>query len=312
LRLEAHVDAFGVASIDEALALRNVGIKIPITLMEGVFEPQELMIAAQENLHVVFHHACLIAWLDQIDVAQPLTAWLIIDTGMGRLGFSGDERWRAYERLACSQKIQQPCGIMSHFACADQPDHPLNHLQIEQFYQFTHELPGLKSLCNSAGIFSFPQAHYDVVRPGISLYGISPCGGITAEQLGLKPVMSMHTRLISVRYVKRGSSIGYGAHYVCPEDMPIGVIALGYGDVLVRTAREGMPVLVNGVKCHVVGRVSMDMMTVDLRRYPQAQVGEPVTLWGEGLPLEEVTVATSHGVYDMLTGVQPRVAFYWT
>jgi len=311
LRLEPYVDSFGVASIDEALALRRVGIKLPITLMEGVFEPSELIIAAQENFHVVFHHECQISWLDQGGIQEPITAWLKIDTGLGRLGFTERESWVSYERLSQHKNIRQHCGIMSHLACADQPDHPLNNLQMKRFEHFIQELPGPKSLCNSAGLFLFPEAHYDIVRPGIALYGVSPFRDRTAAELGLKSVMSIHTQLISVKQVPQGTSIGYGAHYICSEDMPVGVVALGYGDVLLRTAREGMPVLINGVRCHVIGRVSMDMMTVDLRACPYARVGDPVTLWGEGLSLEEVTASTSHSVYDMLTGVQPRVKFHW-
>jgi alanine racemase len=150
------------------------------------------------------------------------------------------------------------------------------------------------------------------VRPGLALYGISPVAHISAAQLGLKPVMTLQTRLIAVRMFDKGAAIGYGGRFICPERMPIGVIAMGYGDGYPRTARDGTPVLVNGVQCQIVGRVSMDMATIDLRAYSQAQVGDQVILWGDELPIEEVVCHTDNIAYDLVCGVQQRVTFYWT
>lgn len=312
LRLEKHVASLGVASVDEALALRKVGIKIPITLMEGVFEPDELLVASCENFHVVFHEFTQLAWLSSASLPVKLTAWLKVDTGLGRLGFSLDEAERAYQQLAGSKNVIQPIGIMSHFACADDREHPLNQIQIKNFAQFAHTLPGPKSFCNSAGAFLFPDEQYDTIRPGIALYGISPIAGISAQTLHLRPVMTLQTRLIAIRTARKGTTIGYGARYTCPEDMPIGVIAMGYGDGLLRTTKDGAPILVNGIRCQLVGRVSMDMATIDLRNCPNAKVGDPVVLWGDGLPLEEVAPFTDHIPYDILTGIQSRVKFHWT
>lgn len=312
LRLEPHVDNFGVARIDEALALRRVGIKKPITLMEGVSDPSELLVAASENFHVVFHHFVQVEWLSSASLPAPLTVWLKIDTGMGRLGFQGNDAEQAYDQLVASPWTNKPIGIMSHFACADEPAHFLNAEQIRHFTYFVKDRPGPKSFCNSAGIFSFPAQHYDVVRPGVALYGLSPLPGRSAQSLGLRPVMTLQTCLISVRMADQGSTIGYGARYVCPENMPIGVIAMGYGDGLSRTIQDGAPVVVNGVQCQFVGKVSMDMAMVDLRNCPAARIGDPVILWGEGLPLEEMAPFTGLITYDMLTGVQSRVKFHWT
>lgn len=312
LRLEPHVDSLGVASIDEAQALRKVGIKIPITLMEGVFEPQELILAAQENFHVVFHDGVQLQWIEEIDLPSPICAWLKIDTGMGRLGFSPEAATLAYEKLSRNKNIQQPVGIMSHFACADEKAHSLNQYQIDQFRSFIADKPGAKSLSNSAGIFSFDEVQYDFVRPGLALYGVSPLQNKTASDLGLKPVMTLQTQLMAVRKAAKNSSIGYGARYICPEDMPIGVIALGYGDGYPRSIKDGAPVLINGVRCPIIGRVSMDMITIDLRPYPQSKVHDQVILWGEGLPIEDVAQYTNQCVYDMLTAVQARVRFVWT
>lgn len=312
LRLEKQVHSFGVASIDEALALRRVGIKIPITLMEGVFEPDELLIAACENFHVVFHDETQLQWLTRITLPLPLTAWLKIDTGMGRLGFTLHHAQRAYEQLSSNKQIQQPIGLMSHFACADDITHPLNQTQINNFNQFVHNKKGPKSFCNSAALFSFAQQQHDVIRPGLALYGVSPITNISASALNLKPVMTLQTRLIAVRHVQKGTTIGYGARFVCPRDMIIGVIAIGYGDGYPRSAQDGTPVLVNGTRCQLVGRISMDMITIDLQACPHAQVNDPVILWGNGLAIEEVAQHTNQSPYDMLTAVQSRVKFHWT
>jgi alanine racemase len=313
LRLEKHVASVGVASIDEALALRKAGIKIPITLMEGVFEPDELLIASCERFHVVFHIQEQIQWLEASSLLpSPLTAWIKIDTGMGRLGFSYDQALQAYQRLNRNNQIVSPIGCMSHLACADEVDHPLNKAQLEKFSLFVRSLPGPKSLCSSGALFSFGNHLYDTIRPGLALYGVSPFSTCTAADLGLKPVMTLQTRLIAVRMARKNSTVGYGARFICPEDMPIGVIAMGYGDGYPRSAEDGTPLLVNGVQCSLIGRVSMDMITIDLRNYPQAKINDQVVLWGDGLPLETVASYTSNSPYDILTSVQSRVKFHWT
>lgn len=311
-RVQGQVDSLGVASIDEALALRKAGVNAPITLIEGVFEPNELLIASSQRFRVVFHDPVQIAWLESNTLPLPVRAWLKVDSGMGRLGFNLKEAGMYYERLSRSSQIAKPLGIMSHFACADVADHPLNKKQMQAFEQFAKDLSGPKSFANSAAIFQFPAAHYDVVRPGLAAYGISPIPKKTAAELGLRPVMTLQTRLIGVRMMEKGSSIGYGSQFICPEDMPVGVIAMGYGDGYPRSARTGTPVLVNQTRCQLVGRVSMDMSTIDLRNLPSAVVGDPVTLWGAQLPIEEVATYTANIPYDLVTGVQQRVKFYWT
>ncbi len=311
-RLEKNVTTLGVASIDEALALRKVGVKVPLTLIEGVFEPDELLVASTQRFHVVFHDVTQIEWLEKSKLPLLLHAWLKIDSGMGRLGFELNQAKDVYKRLCGNSQVIQPVGIMSHLACADDRSHSLNTQQIKTFDAFVKGMPGSKSLANSAGIFHFPHAHHDLIRPGISLYGISPLMGKTASELGLKPVMTLQTHLIAVRRFVKGSAVGYGGRFICPEDMAMGVIAMGYGDGYPRTAQDGTPILVNNVKCQLAGRVSMDLMTIDLRPCPNAQVGDPVVLWGEGLPIEEVSTHTAHIPYELVTGVQQRVKFHWT
>ena len=310
-RLDGLVDALGVASVDEALILRSAGVRAPITLIEGIFTPDEFRIASEQKFCVAFHHAGQIQALKDNPPRHLLHAWLKIDTGMGRLGFLPEDVPDALKALSNSPSLRQPVGILSHFACADEPEHPQNQKQITAFQKFTATYKGPKSFCNSAAIFSIPSQHYDWVRPGLSLYGASPLAGRTAESLGLKPVMTLRSRLISIKTVQQGETIGYGSRFQCPETMPVGIIAIGYGDGYPRSAQNGTPVLVNQTRCPVIGRVSMDMTAIDLRPCPTAAVGAEVTLWGDGLPIEEVAETTSNINYDLLTGVRERARMGW-
>lgn len=311
LRLDGHVASFGVASIDEALALRKVGIRSKITLMEGVFEPAELVSASLENFDVVFHNHEQVSWLENAALASPLGVWLKVDTGMGRLGFNLDEAQALLKKLSLCF-VQRPLGIMSHFACADEREHVHNNFQIKQFQDLITNFSGTKSFNNSAAIFNFPDSNYDVVRPGLALYGVSPVFGTLGSDLLLKPVMTLQTSLIAVRQEKKGAFIGYGGTYRCPEDMPVGIMAMGYGDGYPQKNSNNTPVLVNNIRCQLIGRVSMDMAAVDLRACPQSRLGDPVTLWGAQLPLEEIASYTGRTAYDLLCAVQSRVKFQWT
>lgn len=312
MRLDGKVESFGVASVDEALALRKVNIKSPITLMSGAFEKDDILVSACQNFHLIFHDFKQIEWLNSINLPNPIKIWLKVDTGMGRLGFNLDNAKKAYFMLKDNPQVIQPIGIISHLACSEEKNHPLNEIQINNFREFIKDIPGPKSLLNSGGIFNFPDETYNLVRPGITLYGISPFKDISAKELGLKPVMTLQTQLVKVDIHKAGSYVGYGGRFVCPEDMPVGVIAMGYGDGYTRTAKDGTPVLVNNTRCSIVGRVSMDMAMIDLRNCKNAQVGDPVILWGDKLPIEEVALHTDNIAYDLICGVQQRVKFYWT
>lgn len=313
MRLDSLVDMLGVASIDEALVLRQVGVKAPIILAQGIFESSELITAAAERFHVVFHNEAQLSWLEKANLPSPLSCWLKINTGMGRLGLGLEQAKIYYDRLANHASVQNPIRIMSHFACSDEKDHPLNHSQISAFKQFIQDIKTEYSFCNSAAIFNFPAMHYDYVRPGIALYGVSPIFGKTAAELGLKPVMTLQTSLMSVQKMKKGSVVGYSARYICDDDMPVGIIAFGYGDGYPIGAKDGTPILVNNKECKLIGRPSMDMIAVDLRNCPDAMVGDPVTLWGEGLPIENVVEHLPGNItYNMLTSVQNRVKFIWT
>jgi alanine racemase len=312
MRIEKHIDNLGVASIDEAIALRKIGIKCPITLIEGVFEPDELLVASCQKFDVVFHAFEQIQWLKDITVPLPIKAWIKVDSGMGRLGFSLEESKTALEMLKTIKSIQQNIGLMSHLACADETNHELNKKQLNAFDKLAKLWEGPKSIANSAAIFNAPNSHYDVVRPGICLYGASPIKDKTALELDLKPVMTLQTRLTAVRTFPKNSTIGYGATYTCHKETKVGIIAIGYGDGYSRKLPNGTPVLVNNVKCSTIGRISMDMTAIDIDSVPNAKIGDPVILWGEQLPIEDIIRNTNLISNELLCGVQSRVKFNWT
>ncbi|GAJ46834.1 alanine racemase [Holospora elegans E1] len=307
--LDGHVEYFGVASIDEALSLRNSGIQTPIILMEGVFCVSEFALTNQHNISVVFQSLEQWQWFKQASV--PLKAWLKIDTGMGRLGFNLEEAEAVYQEMYHHDFIEKPLGLMSHFACADIFGHPLNALQHEAFFKFAEGKLVIKSLENSAASLISQGAISDVVRPGLLLYGCSPFPEYSADFFGLKPVMSLKSQLIRVFQAKPKQTLGYAGRYVCKSSMPVGVVAVGYGDGYPITVRDGAPVLVNDILCEIAGRISMDMLTVDLRAIGSAKVGDPVILWGEGLPLENLAQYTQQHVWSILTGIQNRPKSVW-
>ncbi len=310
LILDNEVDLFGVASVDEALELREAGIQSPILLAQGIFEENELFIAADQNFHIAFHNAAQVDWLMKTRLPGPIHAWVKINTGLCRLGFNMDIANDTYTKLKNHPQVSS-VKIMSHFACANDIEHPQNQNQIKLFQEFVKDKKAELSICNSAAIINFSELHHDYVRPGISLYGCSPIDGVPAKDLGLKPVMTLQTELMSVQIMPKGSYIGYKARYQCDENTPIGIAACGYGDGYSVSAKDGTPVLVNGIRCRVVGRVSMDMMAIDLRNNPTARVGDKVTVWGDNLPIEEVANHTSDITWRLLTGISRRVKYVW-
>ncbi|MFQ5487769.1 MAG: alanine racemase [Gammaproteobacteria bacterium] len=303
-----QADAFGVAAIDEALALRAAGIDHPIVLLEGFFEAAELAEIAAWGLSTVVHHEWQLAALEAARLPAPVAVILKIDSGMHRLGFAPGESGAAYERLMSCPAVAE-IQLMTHLACADERDNTDTLQQIDCFAAASAGLAGARSIANSAAILQWPASHGDWVRPGIMLYGVSPFADSVGEGEGLTPVMTLKSHLISVRQCRRGDAIGYGGIWHCPEDMPLGVVAAGYGDGYPRSARSGTPVLVNGRRVPLVGRVSMDMLCVDLRSQPGAAVGDEVVLWGAALPVEEVARSAGTIGYELLCGVTRRVRF---
>lgn len=299
-------DALGVASLEEGLILREAGISQPIVLMEGLFNADEIADAEKNHFTLVVHHEEHLALLKKAKVNEPFSIWLKVDTGMHRLGVAPDQLDFVYQQLLQLPAVKKPIGLMTHFAEADASDKSATKRQFELFKKVTHELPGPRSLANSAAILSLPATHADWVRPGLMLYGAAPCADKTGADYQLKPVMTLWSRLIAIKQVRKGEKVGYGGTWSAPEDLFIGVVGAGYGDGYPQFAKNGTPVLVNGVECPLAGRVSMDMLTVDLRNQPHAKIGDPVILWGAGLPVERVAKHSHTSAYEILTRMTPR------
>lgn len=304
--LRDAADGFAVASTEEGLRLREAGVLKPVMLLEGFFSADELPALQLRQLAPVLHHEPQLQLLESHPAQLPSSVWIKLDTGMHRLGFAPAQLADALARLHRLRGIHD-IRVMTHFANADDASDARTRAQIELFHSKVNGLGLETSLANSAGIVAWPDSHADWVRPGIMLYGASPVLGKTAEELNLKPVMTLESALLAVHARKKGDAIGYGGNYVCPEDMPVGVVAIGYGDGYPRHAPPGTPVRVNGSRVPLVGRVSMDMITVDLRTQPQARVGDPVVLWGEGLPVDEVAAKAGTISYELLCRVAERI-----
>lgn len=303
-------DAFGVASLEEGMILREAGITKTIVLVEGVFSADELPEAARNNFTLVVHHEPHLEMLEKVKVKQPFSIWLKINTGMNRLGIDPLQFEKFYQRLSVLETVKKPIGLMTHFSDADRIHSGRTENQLKIFNEVTANLKGPRSLANSAAIIHFPQTHGDWVRPGLMLYGVSPFADKYGRDFNLRPVMSLCSRLIAVNQIKKGSQVGYGGTFTAPEDMLIGVVGVGYGDGYPQFANNGTPVLVgNGVECPLAGRVSMDMLTVDLRNAAHAKVGDRVILWGEDLPVERVAMACNTSAYEILTRMtlRPRI-----
>lgn len=300
-------DAFGVASVEEALVLREAGTAHPIVMLEGFFEAGELAEISRHRLSVVIHHEHQLQILEKTDIARPISVWIKIDTGMHRIGFPPEQAAAIYQRLRGSNKIAARIRLMTHLANADDRNDEATGRQLAGFLAAIDGLDGERSIANSAGVLAWPQTHMEWVRPGIMLFGVSPFLDGIAQQEGLSPVMTLTSRLIAVNRFRRGDAIGYGGSWICPEDMPVGVVAIGYGDGYPRSVAAGTPVLVRGQRAAVVGRVSMDMLCIDLRGLPQVQVGDEVELWGRNLPVEEVARLAGTIPYELLCGITQRV-----
>lgn len=305
--IENAIDAFAVSCLEEALKLRESGIRVPIVLLEGFFQPDELPLIIQHHLQIVLHSHLQIEQLLHANLQQPINIWLKVDTGMHRLGFTPAEIETIYQHLRNYYQDKANLRLMSHLACADDCQHPKTKEQLQRFLTLANTLKIETSLANSAGIIDWPQTHGHWIRPGIMLYGISPFSNRLGTDEGLQPVMQLQSALISIKHYQQGETIGYGATWPCPETMPVGVVAIGYADGYPRHAPAGTPVLVNGQRVPLIGRVSMDMLTVDLRHQPNARIGDPVILWGKNLPIEEIATQAGTIPYELLCHVCPRV-----
>lgn len=299
-------DALGVASLEEGIALREAGIKLPIVLMEGLFHADELTRASLNNFELVIHDVSQIAALKSAKVKKPFHCWLKINTGMNRLGLHPDVFFEVYNELKRLSSVANPLCLMTHFAEADDLHSKATQDQIKKFEQITEGYEDLRSLCNSAGILAYPKAHADWVRPGLMLYGASPFSGEVGADRGLKPVMTLHSEVMAIHAINQGERVGYGGTFVAERDTRIAIIAAGYGDGYPQQAQNGTPVLVKGEIFPLAGRVSMDMLAVDLKDNNDIKLGDPVTLWGEGLPVETVAKQGLTSPYELLTRITAR------
>lgn len=306
--LPALSDADGLALIelDAAVGLRDQRYTRRILLLEGFFESGELDEIAAKRLAVVVHHAEQVRMLEKAHLPRPLEVFLKINTGMNRLGVRPHVAAAMAERLSRSTAVAA-VRLMTHFARADEEDGIAD--QLAAFESACTGLPYPRSLANSAGVVRYSEVGGEIVRPGIILYGATPFAYESAEALGLEPVMTLHSEIIGVQELRADEAVGYGATYAATQPHRIGVVACGYADGYPRHAPNGTPVLVDGARVSMAGRVSMDMVTVDLSAVPHANVGTPVVLWGAGLPVDEVAAAAGTVGYELLCAVAPRVPF---
>jgi alanine racemase len=305
--LEADADGFAVACIEEAMELRDSGIRAPIVLLEGVFEPNELDVADRAGFTPVVHNREQLDWVCAARPSRAHGVWLKMDTGMHRLGLAPEDFATAHARLADCRHVADIV-LMTHLACADEPGHAATAAQLACFRAHAGHLPGPRSIANSAAVLGCSAAHGDWLRPGIMLYGASPFGEAHPSATALRPTMRFESRLIGVRELAAGEAVGYGRRFVCAAPTRIGVVAAGYADGYPRHARDGTPITVNGQPTRVIGRVSMDMLTVDLTQQPQARCGDPVQLWGDLTAANDVAAACDTIAYQLFTGLSRRVA----
>jgi len=310
----AGADGYALLDIRDAVQLRDSGFRQTILLLEGFFSAEDLPAIAEYDLTCVIHSAEQIALLDAYPGSSPrgkgaLDVWLKVNSGMNRLGFTPQQAAQAIEQLHRHRAVRD-ITLMTHFANADEARGIAEPLDL--FNGFAAPYRAARSLANSAALLRYPETHADWVRPGIMLYGASPFApaGVeqpSAQQLGLRPAMTLSSRIIATQELRAGDEVGYGGLFRAGHAMRIGIVACGYADGYPRHAPGGTPVLVDGQRALTVGRVSMDMLCADLSALPQAGIGSHVVLWGEGLPIEEVARAAGTVSYELMCALTGRV-----
>jgi alanine racemase len=303
----AAADGLGLIELDGAVRLREMGWQKPILLLEGFFESADLPTVIEHRLDVVIHCMEQVEMLEYAGIASPIDVHLKMNSGMNRLGFKPEAFRAAHARLRALDCVRN-IALMTHFANADNSANPALPLseQMRRFSSVTEGLPGMRSLSNSAADLQHPEVAADWVRPGIMLYGGSP-GERSAAEFGLLPGMTLKSGIIGVQTIGPGDAVGYGSLFIADKPMRIGVVACGYADGYPRHAPTGTPILVDGVRTRIVGRVSMDMMMVDLTPVAHAGFGSSVTLWGEDLPIDEVAHAAGTIGYELMCALAQRV-----
>ena len=307
----ADADAFAVARLEEAVQLREAGLRQPILLLEGVFDAEQLAAAARHGFELVVHSVMQLSLLQAWRGPSQFRTWIKCDSGMHRLGFALAEFRDAYQALTASAAVAGKPVLMTHLANADASDDLMTRQQLRAFADAVAGLPGERSIANTAAMFALPDSQGDDgdwIRPGLALYGASPFAHRSATSLGLRPAMTLVSQVIAVKQVPVGGAVGYGATWRAARPTQLAVVAAGYADGYPRNTASGCPVLVNGREAPVVGRVSMDMLTVDVTGHAAVAPGDPVVLWGEGIPVEKVAAAAGTISWELLCGVSQRVA----
>lgn len=306
IALQDEAPKFAVACIEEALAIREAGVSVPVVLLQGPHSVEDVATSARENFELVIHSDHQMPWLKS-DKDLP-NIWIKINTGMNRLGFQPEQVETVMTSLSRSGAFPRVTGFVSHFACADDVTSSRTAEQTDCFVRAAAQWPELsRSLANSAAHFLEGQTLFDWTRPGIMLYGGTPLIGRLGPDLGLKPVMTLEAELTSVRTIKAGEAVGYGGTWTAPAEMQMGIVAAGYGDGYPRHAGTGTPAWINGHRVRLIGRVSMDMLAVDLSQVPDARPGDTVELWGRHVSVDEVAQHAGTIGYELLTGVTARV-----
>jgi len=309
--LQPLVPVFAVALMEEAFQLRDAGINRPILVLQGPSDAADIGKSAEKDFWLLLHQQQQIDWLLSAETPGPVNAWLKVDTGMHRLGFTTQELERLCADLHASPNVHNEMVLCTHLACADDLENPMTSEQVRLIRSCSHEHNLSVSIANSAGILFWPQSHAAWNRPGYMLYGLCPTGAFDGGPHGLRPAMTMSSEIIAIRHVKPGEGVGYGQDWVAGRHSTIGTIPIGYGDGYPRHAPSGTPVLVNGKRVALTGRVSMDAISVDLTDHETVEVGDPVELWGQNLSVNELAAIAGTIGYELLAGLTGRVPTFY-
>ncbi|MBQ4832138.1 alanine racemase [Pseudoalteromonas sp. MMG010] len=305
-------DAFAVARIDEALALRAGGLTKPIVLLEGFFNKADLPLLLANNFQTIIHDENQLAAIESAQLEAPIRCWLKVNTGMHRLGIAPAQFNAFYNRLQTTKNAHNTVNLMTHFSCADDINNHKTAQQVSLFQSLVGNIDQAHCLSNSAGIIAWPSGHGDWVRPGLMLYGVSPMANQVGQQHGLKPVMRLTTKVIAVREVAAHEAVGYGGRWQSEKPTQLAVVAMGYGDGYPRHAKEGTPVMIAGQRYAIVGSVSMDMISIDIgNNLHNVRVGDEVIMWGDELPVEEIAKCADTIPYELLCNITPRVSYQY-
>jgi alanine racemase len=300
----SEADGIALLDLDEAVRVRELGWTKPVLLLEGIFEPADVEVADAERLTVAVHCDDQLQLLSAARPRRPIDIQLKMNSGMNRLGYRPDAFAHAWQRASAAPSIGA-IGLMNHFANADGGE---IDWQIDAFDAATRDIPGERSLSNSAAVLWHPRAHRDWVRPGTILYGASPTGSVRhVAGFPLRSAMTLSSRIIGIQTLKPHETVGYGRTFEAEREMRIGVVACGYADGYPRHAQTGTPIVVDGIRTRIVGRVSMDMLTVDLTPCPAAGIGSRVELWGDRVRVDEVAEAAGTIGYELMCALARRV-----